>query len=79
MKREEVLVNITRIMSELLEINEEEINEETSLSASLDFESLDIADLLSAIEEEYDMTIPDKDIKKLQTVKDIVDYVMENA
>ena len=41
----------------------------------LELESLDIVTLISECEDKYHLTIPDKDIKTLQTVKDIVDYL----
>ena len=66
---------IINIISKTLEINKEEINENTNLLADLDIESLDLVNLVVAFEEKYGMEIPDQDIKNLQTVKDIINYI----
>ena len=59
---------IINLISEVLEINEEKISENTNLVTDLDVESLDLVDLIAAFEKKYNFEIPDKDIKNLQTV-----------
>jgi acyl carrier protein len=57
----------------------EEISEEVTPQASfiedLGADSLDIVELIMALEEEYDMEIPDEDAEKIQTVEDVTKYI----
>ena len=66
---------VISIISKTLGIDKKKINEKTNLIADLDVESLDLVDLVVAIEEKYQMEIPDQDIKNLQTVEDIINYL----
>ena len=66
---------VINIISKTLEIDKKSINESTNLIADLDVESLDLVNLVVAFEEKYGMEIPDQDIKKLQTVSDIINYL----
>lgn len=69
---------IKRIIAETLEIDETEIEDTTNLAQDLDVESLDLVDLVVAFEEKYGIEIPDQDIKNLQTINDIVEYIEKN-
>lgn len=70
---------IIELISNVLEINKEDIKEDTNLAADLDIESLDLVDLVAAFEEKYEFEIPDKDVKNLQTVSDIIKYIEEHV
>ena len=74
-KEESVLESVKKIIAETLEIDVKDIKEESNLIADLGMESLDLVDLVVAFEDKYKVTIDDKDVKKLQTVKDIVTYI----
>ena len=74
-KEESVLESVKKIIADTLEIDVKEIKEESNLIADLGMESLDLVDLVVAFEEKYKVSIDDKDVKKLQTVKDIVTYI----
>ena len=52
---------------------------EAELSKDLGINSLQLADLILALEEEFDIEISDKAIKKMIKVKDLVNYLEENA
>ena len=69
---------IIKIIADTLEIDKKKIQEETNLLKDLEIESLDLVDLISAFEEEFNCNIPDSDIKNLQTVKDIINYIEEH-
>ena len=58
---------------------EESINLKTNLIADLDLESLDLVTLVSEIENKYQLEIPDKEIKKIQTVEDIVNFLSSHV
>lgn len=70
---------IIKIISEISEIPEKKINLKSNLIADLDLESLDLVTLISEIETKYNLEIPDKEIKKIQTVEDIVNYLNKNV
>ena len=61
------------------EVPEESINLNTNLIADLDLESLDLVTLVSEIENKYELEIPDKEIKKIQTVEDIVNFLSSHV
>lgn len=66
---------IINLISEVLEVDKKKINENTNLINDLEVESLDLVDLVAAFEKKYNFEIPDKDIKELQTVYDIITYI----
>lgn len=74
-KEESVLESVKKIIADTLEIDVKEVKEESNLIADLGMESLDLVDLVVAFEDKYKVSIDDKDVKKLQTVKDIVTYI----
>ena len=54
------------------------ISMETNLMKDLEADSLDAVEIIMAIEDEFDIEIPDEDAEKFQTVEDLVKYVEEN-
>ena len=73
-KDQGLLEEIINIIVDTLEVEEESLNENTRF-ADLDVDSLDLVNLVVAFEKKYNFEIPDNEIKNLQTVKDVVDYV----
>ncbi len=70
---------IIKIIAGVAEAPEESINLKTNLTADLDLESLDLVTLVSEIENKYQLEIPDKEIKKIQTVEDIVNFLSSHV
>jgi acyl carrier protein len=70
---------IKEIIAEQLGLNEDEVKLEASLVDDLGADSLDIVELVMAMEEEFEMEIPDEDAEKIVTVKDILDYVKKRT
>ncbi len=62
-------------VAEQLGVELDEITMEASFIDDLGADSLDIVELLMALEEEFDIEIPDEEAEKLSTVGDIVEYV----
>ena len=69
---------IINIISTTLDIDKSLINENTNLAKDLEIDSLDLVDLINEFETRYNIVIEDKDIKNLQTVKDIYNYLNKN-
>ena len=74
-----ILMTIQRLLSEMLEIDPEEITPETDLEEDLDMDSLDGTELLLALEEEFDLEIDEDTARGFRTVGDIIDYVSEKT
>ena len=68
---------IKKIIEEQLGVEGEKIKEEASFIEDLGADSLDIVELVMAMEEEYDIEIPDEDAEKLKTVGDVVNYLKD--
>ncbi len=68
---------VKSIVVDQLGVEEEGISLETSF-AELNADSLDIVELIMALEEEFDLDIPDEDAEKIRTVGDAVNYIKEN-
>ncbi|MBR0415779.1 acyl carrier protein [Candidatus Saccharibacteria bacterium] len=63
------------LISETLDIDKDELDNDTDLARDLNVESIDLVDLVTAFEDKYHFDIPDQELKNLQTVGDIVKYV----
>ncbi|HEX2953056.1 MAG TPA: acyl carrier protein [Bacillota bacterium] len=75
----DIFAKVKEIVVEQLGVDEEEVNEQASFVDDLGADSLDIVELVMALEEEFDLEIPDEDAEKIQTVGDAVNYIKENA
>jgi len=72
---EEVTERVKAIIVDQLGVSAEEVTPEASFIEDLGADSLDIVELIMALEDEYDMEIPDQDAEKIQTVNDVISYV----
>ena len=79
MSSEEVFDKVKEIIVEQLGVVENAVTEEASFIDDLGADSLDIVELIMALEEEFDIEIPDADAEKVVTVNDVVDYIKDNA
>ncbi|HHY60414.1 MAG TPA: acyl carrier protein [Clostridia bacterium] len=71
-----VFERIRAIVVEQLGVDEDEVTMDTTFE-SLNADSLDVVELVMALEEEFGIEIPDEDAEKLTTVKAAVDYVTQ--
>lgn len=67
------------IISEQLGVDENNIELETSFKDDLDADSLDLFELVMAIEDAFNVEIPADDIAELHTVEDVIDYLREQG
>lgn len=74
-----VFDKIQEIIIDQLGLEDVEITMNTNLMKDLEADSLDAVEIIMAIEDEYDIEIPDEDAEKIQTVGDLVKYVEEKA
>jgi acyl carrier protein len=75
----DIFGKVKDIVVEQLGVDEEEVTEQASFVDDLGADSLDIVELVMALEEEFDLEIPDEDAEKLATVGDAVNYIKENG
>ena len=79
MNQEEIFEKVKKIIVEQLGVAETSVKMEASFIDDLGADSLDIVELIMALEEEFDMEIPDEDAEKIVSVSDVVDYIKDNA
>lgn len=73
-----ILEKVKNLIAEQLDFDESEIELESSFQDDLEADSLDVVELVMALEDEFDIEIPDEEAEKLSTVKDAVDYIENN-
>lgn len=76
MEREELLKKIKAIVADKLSISEDQVTEEASFIDDLGADSLDTVELVMALEDEFDLDIPDEEAEKMTTVGKAMDYVL---
>lgn len=79
MGSDEIFEKVKKIIVEQLGVAENTINTEASFLDDLGADSLDIVELIMALEEEFDIEIPDADAEKVSTVGDVVDYIKDHV
>lgn len=73
-----IFEKVKSIIVEQLGVEEDEVKLEASFIDDLGADSLDIVELVMALEEEFELEIPDEDAEKIRTVGDAVNYIKEN-
>ncbi|HEY9619222.1 MAG TPA: acyl carrier protein [Crinalium sp.] len=79
MSREEILQKVQKIVSEQLGVDQSEVKPEASFANDLGADSLDTVELVMALEEEFDIEIPDEAAEGIATVQAAVDYITEKG
>jgi len=69
---------LKKLIADQLSVNEEDITPDAHFIEDLNADSLDLVELVMAIEEEFGVKIPDEDVDKIQTVQDAIDYLREH-
>ncbi|RAX52702.1 acyl carrier protein [Helicobacter sp. 16-1353] len=73
-----VFDEVKSVIVEQLSVNESEIKLESRFVDDLGADSLDVVELVMALEEKFEIEIPDEEAEKIATVKDVVDYIEKN-
>lgn len=74
----EITDRVKAIIVDKLAVDENEVTPEASFTTDLGADSLDTVELIMELEKEFDITIPDEDAQKIQTVGDAIAYI-ENS
>ncbi len=76
---QEIEDKVIAIVSDQMGVDKAEISRETSFVNDLNADSLDTVELVMELEDEFEMSIPDEDAVKLQTVGQAIDYIKDQA
>ncbi|MBQ3573801.1 MAG: acyl carrier protein [Clostridia bacterium] len=74
---EEIFEKVKEIIVEQLGIDEDIVTMDATFTGDLEADSLDIVELMMALEEEFNIEIPDEEAENISTVKDAVSYIAE--
>ena len=74
-----VAEKVKSIIVEQLGVDEEEVTPDASFVDDLGADSLDTVELVMALEEHFDIQIPDEDAEKIVTVGDAIQYIKDNS
>ncbi|MBD2092964.1 acyl carrier protein [Microcoleus sp. FACHB-1515] len=75
MSQDEIYQKVKQIVAEQLSVDESEVKPEASFANDLGADSLDTVELVMALEEEFDIEIPDEAAEGIATVQAAVDYI----
>ncbi len=70
-----VFDDVKEVVVEQLSVSPDEVKEDSRFVEDLGADSLDVVELVMALEEKFDIEIPDDEAEKIQTVKDVIDYI----
>ena len=74
-----IFEKIQEIIADQLDVDKEEITMDTDLMKDLEADSLDAVEIIMAIENEFDVEVPDERAEEFKLVSNIVNYLEENA
>jgi len=75
----DVFEQVKAIIVERLEVEPTAVTPEATFMEDLGADSLDVVELIMALEEEFNIEVPDEDAEKLETVSMVVDYIKEHT
>jgi acyl carrier protein len=78
MDRDEIFDKVKGVIVEQLNVEEDDVNDDATFVDDLGADSLDIVELVMALEEEFGVSIPDESAEKIKTVGDAVDFIVES-
>ncbi len=72
---EELFGQVKEVIAEQLNVDPDEVHEDSSFVDDLGADSLDLVELVMALEDNFDMKIPDEDVEAIKTVGDAISYI----
>lgn len=79
MDREELFDKVKSVIVDQLGVDDDEVTEDAAFVDDLGADSLDIVELVMALEEEFGVSIPDEQAEKIKSVGDAVEFIAENV
>jgi acyl carrier protein len=76
---DEIEAKVIELVAEQMGVDKSEITRETSFVNDLNADSLDTVELVMEFEDEFELSIPDEEAEKIQTVGQAVDYIREHS
>jgi acyl carrier protein len=74
-----LIEEVKEVVAEQLNVNADDIKEESKFVEDLGADSLDVVELIMELEEKFDIEIPDADAEKIATVGDVIKYIEEHS
>lgn len=74
-----VFEKFVEIIADQLDVDKDTITPETKIAEDLNADSLDVVEMLMAIEDEFNIEIPDEEIENFKTVNDVVEYIQNHS
>jgi acyl carrier protein len=78
MERDEIMDKVRGVIVEQLNVEEDDVTEDAAFIDDLGADSLDIVELVMALEEEFGISIPDEEAENIKTVGDAVSFIDKN-
>lgn len=70
-----MLEQLVKIICEFVEVEEEKVKEDSRFIEDLGFNSYDLMSLIGRVEEDFEVEVEEKDVVKLRTVREVLDYI----
>ncbi len=79
MDRKEVERKVKKVVADVFGVSEKKLTDKTSFVDDLHAKSIDIVELLAALELEFGFRVPQRDVRQNKTMKQAIDYMYEKA
>jgi acyl carrier protein len=79
MTKEEILAKVKSVVSEKLNVGEDQVTTDAKFVEDLGADSLDQVELIMALEDEFDLKIPEEEAEQLSTIGAAVDFILAKA
>ena len=73
-----ILEKLKNIFERDFDIEGDEITPDTHLFSDLDFDELDLYDMVMSVEDDFEMELPDEDLEKIKTIGDLIKFIEGN-
>lgn len=70
-----IFEQVCSLIAEQFGVSTDSLTEQTNLKEELSADSIDVVELIMALEEKFDVTIEDEDVANIETINDIVEYI----